>query len=78
MVEKIFEMIRTICRSGKTILLVEQNARAALALAHRGYVMETGTIVLSDTAARLQENPEVQSAYLGGGASLNKLNKERV
>jgi branched-chain amino acid transport system ATP-binding protein len=66
MVEKIFEMIRAICRSGKTILLVEQNARAALALAHRGYVMETGAIVLSDTAAHLQQNPQVQSAYLGG------------
>jgi branched-chain amino acid transport system ATP-binding protein len=66
MVDKIFEMIRQICRSGKTILLVEQNARAALALAHRGYVMETGTIVLSDTATRLQQNPQVQSAYLGG------------
>ncbi len=65
MVEKIFEMIRKIGRQGKTILLVEQNARAALRLADRGYVMETGRIILSDRADRLLENPDVQSAYLG-------------
>jgi branched-chain amino acid transport system ATP-binding protein len=66
MVEKIFEMIKGISRQGKTIFLVEQNAYAALALADRGYVMETGEIVLSDSASNLLKNPMVQSAYLGG------------
>jgi branched-chain amino acid transport system ATP-binding protein len=65
MVEKIFEMIKKIRHEGKTILLVEQNAHAALTLADRGYVMETGGIVLSDQADRLLKNPKVQSAYLG-------------
>lgn len=70
MAEKIFEMIREIRRQGKTILLVEQNAHAALTLADRGYVMETGRIVLSDPASQLLLNPRVQSAYLGSGPSL--------
>ncbi|WDT70022.1 MAG: hypothetical protein MPW14_14040 [Candidatus Manganitrophus sp.] len=70
MAEKIFEMIREIRRQGKTILLVEQNAHAALTLADRGYVMETGQIVLSDPASKLLLNPRVQSAYLGSGSSL--------
>lgn len=70
MAEKIFEMIREIRRQGKTILLVEQNAHAALTLADRGYVMETGRIVLSDPASQLLQNPRVQSAYLGTGSSL--------
>ncbi len=65
MVEKIFEMIQRISREGITILLVEQNARAALSLAHRGYVMETGQIVLEDRAADLLQNEAVQSSYLG-------------
>src|SRR5579884_943573 len=69
MAEKIFEMIREIRRQGKTILLVEQNAHAALTLADRGYVMETGQIVLSDSASQLLLNPQVQSAYLGTGTS---------
>jgi branched-chain amino acid transport system ATP-binding protein len=68
MVGKIFEMIKEISRQGKTILLVEQNAHAALTLADRGYVMETGQVVLSDQADRLLKNPRVQSAYLGTGA----------
>ncbi|MBI3359296.1 MAG: ABC transporter ATP-binding protein [Nitrospirae bacterium] len=66
MVGKIFEMIKGISRQGKTIFLVEQNAYAALALADRGYVMETGKIVLFDSAPNLLKNPMVQSAYLGG------------
>ena len=66
MSEKIFEMIKRISQQGKTIFLVEQNAYAALALADRGYVMETGKIVLSDFAQDLLKNPMVQSAYLGG------------
>lgn len=68
MAEKIFEMIKGIRRLGKTIFLVEQNAYAALALADRGYVMETGKIVLADRAQDLLKNPMVQSAYLGGTA----------
>jgi len=67
MAERIFEMIRTIQKQGTTILLVEQNARAALGLADRGYVMEMGEVTLTDSAARLAENPQVQAAYLGGG-----------
>ncbi len=65
LVEQIFETIQDINRQGTTMLLVEQNAAMALSIAHRGYVLETGTIVLSGTAADLQENPEVRRAYLG-------------
>ena len=65
MVEKIFEIIQDIRRRGKTIFLVEQNAQAALQLADRGYVMETGRIVLEDRASNLLKNEAVQSAYLG-------------
>jgi branched-chain amino acid transport system ATP-binding protein len=64
------EIFRTIARlrdEGVTILLVEQNARAALGMADRGYVMETGSVVLQDQADRLLENPEIQRAYLGKG-----------
>jgi branched-chain amino acid transport system ATP-binding protein len=67
---EIFRIIARLREKGVTILLVEQNARVALALADRGYVMETGTIVLSDRADRLLMNREVQRAYLG------KLGKE--
>ncbi len=69
MVEKIFEMIRQISQQGTTILLVEQNAHAALALADRAYVMATGQIVLSDRADALLRHEEVQRVYLGGGLS---------
>ncbi len=69
MVEKIFEMIQYISQQGTTILLVEQNAHAALGLADRGYVMETGKIVLSDQADRLLHHQAVQEAYLGGSFS---------
>ena len=64
-VSTIFKMIESIHRKGVTILLVEQNARAALALADRGYVFETGQIVLEGTSRELSDNPEVQRAYLG-------------
>ena len=60
------DTIREINQAGLTVVLVEQNARAALKLAHRGYVMEVGNIVLEDAAANLLSNPEVQNAYLGG------------
>jgi branched-chain amino acid transport system ATP-binding protein len=65
LVVKIFEAIRRLNREGMTILLVEQNARMALKLAHRGYVMETGQITMSDEASKLLENPKVKDAYLG-------------
>jgi branched-chain amino acid transport system ATP-binding protein len=65
MVERIFEMIRTIHRAGTTMLLVEQNANAALALAGRAYVMETGRIALHGPSAALLEDPKVRAAYLG-------------
>lgn len=65
MVQKIFGIIKTIASSGMTILLVEQNAKIALAMSGRGYVMESGKIVLSDTSNSLLENPAVRSAYLG-------------
>ncbi|MDR5709785.1 MAG: ABC transporter ATP-binding protein [Armatimonadota bacterium] len=66
LVEQIFEAIREINRQGTTILLVEQNAFMALEIAHRGYVLETGTMVLEGRAEDLRENPEVKRAYLGG------------
>jgi branched-chain amino acid transport system ATP-binding protein len=65
LVEQIFDTIKNINRQGTTILLVEQNAAIALEVAHRGYVLETGTIVLSGTATELSETPEVRRAYLG-------------
>ena len=65
LVEQIFETIQGINRQGTTILLVEQNAAMALSIAHRGYVLETGSIVLAGTAGDLQEDPEVRRAYLG-------------
>jgi branched-chain amino acid transport system ATP-binding protein len=64
-VEKIFDTVVDINRQGTTILLVEQNASMALAVAHRGYVLETGAIALSGSAAELAENPDVRRAYLG-------------
>lgn len=66
MVQKIFEIIRRIASDGVTILLVEQNARLALATSKRGYVMEGGCIALADTAPALLANREVQDLYLGG------------
>jgi branched-chain amino acid transport system ATP-binding protein len=66
LVEEIFGIIVEINRLGKTVLLVEQNAFKALSIAHRGYVLETGSLVLSGTAAELRDNPDVKKAYLGG------------
>ena len=65
LVQKIFETVVEIRKQGVPVLLVEQNALMALEIAHRGYVMETGTIVLADEAAALRDNPVVQHAYLG-------------
>jgi branched-chain amino acid transport system ATP-binding protein len=66
LVERIFEAITTLNREGLAILLVEQNAEAALAISHRGYVLETGSIVLSGQARQLQAEERVRHAYLGG------------
>jgi branched-chain amino acid transport system ATP-binding protein len=66
LVEEIFAIIKEINSQGVSILLVEQNALMALSVAQRGYVLETGRIVLADTADRLLDNPQVQKAYLGG------------
>ncbi len=65
MVQKVFEVIRTVAAEGVTILLVEQNARLALSVASRGYVMESGNITLGDSAVALLDNPAVRAAYLG-------------
>jgi branched-chain amino acid transport system ATP-binding protein len=65
LVERIFEIIREINKQGTTILLVEQNANVALEIASRGYVLETGAIVISASAAELREDPSVREAYLG-------------
>ena len=66
LVEQIFEIVRDINATGTTVLLVEQNALMALGLASRGYILQTGEIVLQDAADRLMVNPEVKKAYLGG------------
>ncbi|MFZ5908773.1 MAG: ABC transporter ATP-binding protein [Chloroflexota bacterium] len=65
LVEVIFDTIEKINKDGTTILLVEQNALMALSVAHRGYVLQTGEIVLHDVAANLKQNETVQKAYLG-------------
>ena len=65
LVERIYETIGEINRSGDTILLVEQNANYALEASGRGYVLETGRVVLADDSASLRDDPEVQKAYLG-------------
>jgi len=65
LVEQIFDTILDINRQGMTILLVEQNAAMALSIAHRGYVLETGSIALEGTAVELSENANVRRAYLG-------------
>ena len=67
MVTQVYDILAELKASGTTILLVEQNARAALKVADRGYVLETGRIILDGAAAELREDPEVQRAYLGKG-----------
>ena len=66
LVEQIFEIIRSLHNAGTTILLVEQNAQAALSVADRGYVLETGKVVSSGTGAELLASPAIKKAYLGG------------
>jgi branched-chain amino acid transport system ATP-binding protein len=65
LVREIFRLIREINRRGVTILLVEQNAAMALSIAGRGYVLETGNMVLEGSARELADNPDVRRAYLG-------------
>lgn len=69
LVQQIFDIIREINEQGTTVLLVEQNAVQALSIAHRGYVLETGSIVMSDDASSLLVDPRVRAAYLGEGAA---------
>ena len=69
LVQQIFDIIREINGQGTTVLLVEQNAAQALSIAHRGYVLETGSIVMSDAASALLVDPRVKAAYLGEGAA---------
>ena len=69
MVQKVFETILTVSGEGVTILLIEQNAKLALEVSHRGYVMESGAIILSGAARGLLDNPAVRAAYLGEGAA---------
>ena len=65
LVDRIYETVTEINKQGTTILLVEQNANYALDVSSRGYVLETGTVALSDASAALRQNPDVQKAYLG-------------
>ena len=67
MVQKIFDTVRSIAAEGVTILLIEQNAKLALEIAHRGYVMESGEITLQGPAKSLLDDPKVRQAYLGEG-----------
>jgi branched-chain amino acid transport system ATP-binding protein len=68
LVDRQFELIQEVNRRGTTIFVVEQNANMALSIANRGYVLQTGSIVLTDTAQNLLNNPMMKKAYLGGGA----------
>ncbi|MEV5708066.1 ABC transporter ATP-binding protein [Actinoallomurus sp. NPDC052274] len=68
LIQQIFEIITEINRRGTTVLLVEQNAQQALQVAHRAYVLETGSVVKSAAASELLNDPQVRAAYLGGGA----------
>ena len=66
LVKEIFNIIEEINKSGTTVLLVEQNAKMALSIAHRAYVLETGKVVMSGTGEDLAKSPDLQKAYLGG------------
>jgi len=69
LVDRQFELIQEVNKRGTAIFVVEQNANMALSIANRGYVLQTGSIVLTDTAQNLLNNPMMKKAYLGGGAS---------
>ena len=65
-VDQVFDTIRSVNEAGTTVMLVEQNANQALRIADRGYVIETGEVVLADTGEKLLANAQVKEAYLGG------------
>lgn len=75
LVKQIFKIIKEINEQGVAILLVEQNARKALSISHRGYVLETGNITISGSSLELKHNKKVQEAYLGGAALKRNKNK---
>jgi len=77
LVKQIFQIIREINDQGISVLLVEQNARKALSIADRGYVLETGNITISGLASDLKSNQKVQEAYLGGAVLKKKNNISR-
>jgi branched-chain amino acid transport system ATP-binding protein len=77
LVQEVFKVIREIQKAGTTILLVEQNARMALLIADRGYVLETGRVVLTDTAASLLANEDMKKHYLGGHAHVKEAREKR-
>ncbi|HEX9016853.1 MAG TPA: ABC transporter ATP-binding protein [Chloroflexota bacterium] len=77
LVQDVFKTIKEIKDSGTTILLVEQNARMALLVADRGYVMETGKMVLTDRAAHLLSNEQMRASYLGGHAHVKEAREKR-
>ncbi len=78
MVERIMQLIRSLRDAGSTVLLVEQNARAALGVADRGYVLENGRIAASDSSARLLGDAAVEDAYLGGQKGGGRAIEERI
>jgi branched-chain amino acid transport system ATP-binding protein len=77
LVQQVFKVIKEIKEAGTTILLVEQNARMALLIADRGYVLETGKVVLTDTAANLLNNEEMKQHYLGAHAAVKEARAKR-
>lgn len=78
LVQSVFRSIREINRTGTTILLIEQNARMALLIAHRGYVLENGKIVMTDTAQNLLQSEQMKAHYLGAHASVREKRRLRA
>jgi branched-chain amino acid transport system ATP-binding protein len=76
LVQEVFRVIKQIQQAGTTILLVEQNARMALLVADRGYVLETGKVMLTDTAKSLLTNEDMKAHYLGGNAKANQTRRQ--
>ena len=77
LVQEVFRVIKDINKTGTTILLVEQNARMALLIANRGFVLETGSVMLADTAANLLANEEMKAHYLGAHAYVKEARQRR-
>ncbi len=77
LVQEVFRVIKDINKTGTTILLVEQNARMALLIANRGFVLETGRVMLADTAANLLANEEMKAHYLGAHAHVKEARRRR-